>query len=90
MEAAAPEELHRATPERVSACSREAAIGAMLLRVDELNGVWNSKWERSNPFGRRRPRQRKPSSQISRLRRHGGLARRAPSDVTRPLRSLPA
>jgi hypothetical protein len=39
--------------ERASACSRDRRDAAT---VDQLNGVWNSKWERSNPFGRRRPR----------------------------------
>ena len=31
--------------------------------VDQLNGVWNSEWERANPFGPAGPATRKPSSQ---------------------------
>jgi hypothetical protein len=27
------------------------SLGAAASTVDQLNGVWNSEWERSNPFG---------------------------------------
>jgi hypothetical protein len=71
--------------ERVSACSREATIGAMLLgrpverRLEFGMGAQQSIW----PGGAR-------DAKAVFAKRHGGLARRAPSDVTPPLRSLPA
>jgi hypothetical protein len=59
--------------------------------VDQLNGVWNSEWERSNPFGPAAPaHESRLHKAISRLQQHGVFARRAPSDATPLLRSLPA
>ena len=51
------------------------SLGDSCYVDNQLNGVWNSEWERSNPFGPAGARDRERPA-------NGGLARRAASDVS--------